>query len=115
MANTQNLKPIRTEAEAREKGRRGGKKSGEVRKAKKTIQNLLSDYLESDCKDSPQLKKLAKQLGLDDKDSIKKLMTIKCILNTISKGELKDLELLQNMLEEKETKTTEGVNIIIDV
>lgn len=44
MANNENLKPIRTEKEARQKGQNGGKKSGEVRRAKKTMKAML-DYL----------------------------------------------------------------------
>ena len=37
MANEGNLKPIRTKSEAREKGKKGGKKSGEVRAQRKTL------------------------------------------------------------------------------
>ena len=44
MANNENLKPIQTESEAREKGKRGGIKSGEARRAKKTMKAML-DYL----------------------------------------------------------------------
>ena len=40
----ENLKPIRTEKEARIKGQNGGIKSGEVRRAKKTMKEML-DYL----------------------------------------------------------------------
>ena len=42
MANNENLKPPST-SEARERGRKGGKKSGEVRRAKKTMKEML-DY-----------------------------------------------------------------------
>lgn len=44
MANNENLKPIRSESEAREKGTNGGIKSGEARRAKKTMKEML-DYL----------------------------------------------------------------------
>ena len=39
-----NLKPVRSENEAREKGKKGGIKSGEVRRAKKTMREI-ADYL----------------------------------------------------------------------
>lgn len=40
MANEQNLKPVRTESEARELGRKGGIASGIARRKKKTIAEL---------------------------------------------------------------------------
>ena len=43
--NKKNLKPIRSTSEAREKGRAGGKRSGEVRREKKQLRELLEQYL----------------------------------------------------------------------
>lgn len=40
MANEQNLKPVRTESEARELGRKGGIASGAARRKKKSIAEL---------------------------------------------------------------------------
>ena len=37
LANEGNLKPVRTKSEARERGRNGGKASGEARRRKKTM------------------------------------------------------------------------------
>lgn len=44
--NNQNLKPIRTESEAREKGRKGGIASGIERRKRKTMRELLEYWLE---------------------------------------------------------------------
>lgn len=41
MANKSNLKPVRTKNEARERGKKGGIKSGEVRRARKTLKEEL--------------------------------------------------------------------------
>lgn len=41
MANEQNLKPVKTKKEARERGRKGGIKSGEVRRARRTLKDEL--------------------------------------------------------------------------
>ena len=41
MANEQNLKPVRTKKEARERGKNGGIKSGEVRGQRKTLREEL--------------------------------------------------------------------------
>lgn len=52
MANEENLIPIQSEKEAREKGRLGGIKSGEVRRAKKTMKEMLDYLLEKEIENS---------------------------------------------------------------
>ena len=47
MANEKNLKPVRTKKEARERGRKGGKKSAEVRAKRKTLKEELLLLLET--------------------------------------------------------------------
>lgn len=46
MANNENLKPPRSTKEARERGKKGGIKSGEVRREKKTMKQMLEYLLE---------------------------------------------------------------------
>ena len=46
MANEQNLRPARSKSEARERGALGGKKSGEARRRKKTMRELLEIAME---------------------------------------------------------------------
>ena len=109
MANEQNLKPIRTESEAREKGRNGGIASGAARREKKTVQKILNDFLSTAAKDNPQVAKLAAKMGLKSDDSIKDLFTIVCTLNTLKDGNLSDLERLSKLLgEQAETSDTEA-------
>lgn len=45
MANEQNLKPLTT-SKAREIGKKGGKRSAEIRKEKKILRDLLEEALE---------------------------------------------------------------------
>lgn len=45
MAKEDNLIPVRTKEEAREKGRNGGIKSGQVRKEKKVMAQIYADFL----------------------------------------------------------------------
>lgn len=67
MANPQNLtQRIRTESEAREKGREGGKKSGEARRRKKTMQELAQAMLSCRVTDDALKDKFA-SLGFDTK------------------------------------------------
>lgn len=109
MANEQNLKPIRTESEARKKGRNGGIASGIARREKKTIQKILNDFLSTAAKDNPQVAKLAAKMGLRSDDSIKDLFTIVCLLNTMKDGNLSDLERLSKLLgEQTEIADTEA-------
>ena len=64
MANNENLKPVRTTSEARERGRNGGKASGEARRRKanfrKTLNLLLTAKIES-----PEWTPIIEGMGLD--------------------------------------------------
>lgn len=46
MANEQNLNPCRTKSEARERGAAGGVKSGESRRRKRAMREVLDDLLQ---------------------------------------------------------------------
>lgn len=46
MANEGNLKPVRNKKEARERGKVGGKKSGEARRKKKLLKECFDELLE---------------------------------------------------------------------
>lgn len=48
MSNESNLKPIRSKEEARERGRKGGIKSGETRRKRKTLKEELLTLLETE-------------------------------------------------------------------
>lgn len=90
--------------------RAGGKKSGESRRKKKTIQKILSDYLDTDVSKDPQFKKLAAKLGIEGDKSIKDIFTIVCLINTVKKGNLCDLEKLGVLLGERnEEKDNNGI------
>jgi len=63
MAGIENLKPIRSEEEAREKGKNGGIKSGETRRRKRAIKESLDILLSKDFKPTSKSgKKLVKEL-----------------------------------------------------
>ena len=60
MANNENLKPVRTKSEARERGRAGGKASGEARRKRADFRKTLTAEI-----DSPEWNPLLESLGLD--------------------------------------------------
>lgn len=105
MANEQNLTHKLTVSEQR----KGGQKSAQVRREKKTVQKILNDFLSTAAKDNPQVSKLAAKMGLQDDGSIKDLFTIVCTLNALKDGNLSDLERLSKLLgEQTEIADTEA-------
>ncbi len=64
MANNENLKPVRTKSEARERGRAGGKASGEARRRRADFRKTLNALLTAEI-DSPEWSPLLESLGLD--------------------------------------------------
>lgn len=64
VANEENLKPVRTKSEARERGRNGGKKSGESRRRKADFRKTLNMLLTAEI-DSPEWTPVLEALGLD--------------------------------------------------
>ena len=109
MANEQNLRPIRTESEAREKGRNGGIASGIARREKKTVQKILGDFLDLGITQNKTLEALARKAGLSTDGSIKDLVTAVCVLNTLKKGDISELEKIAKLLgEQTEIADTEA-------
>lgn len=108
MANKENLIPQAHVLTVEEQSK-GGKKSVEARRQKKTVQKILNDFLSTEAKDNPQVSKLAAKMGLQDDGSIKDLFTIVCTLNTLKDGNLSDLERLSKLLgEQTEIADTEA-------
>lgn len=99
MANEKNLIP-QAHTLTVEEASKGGQNSGKARREKKTIQKILVDFLDSDIKDQKSLKKLASSVGIEGKRSVKELVTIVCILNTLKKGDVDKLQKLCDLLGE---------------
>lgn len=108
MANEKNLKPVRSTEEARKRGRNGGIASGKSRREKRTLQNILNTILENDVENSPQFKEIAAKLGISGETSVKEFFTLVCLLNSISEGNLGDLERLTKLLGEETQPKNEG-------
>lgn len=100
--NEKNLIPNseRSPNEVRENGRKGGIKSGEVRREKKTVQKILADYLDNDVQSVQGLMKVANAAGISGEQSIKELATAVCLLNTLKKGDVDKLSTIMSLLGE---------------
>lgn len=102
MANENNLIPNeeRTPSERRKNASKAGKASGKKRREQKTVRDILSTVLDGKIKDNEQFAKLAAKMGVNDKKSVKDIYTIVCLLNSVKKGDLSDLERLTRLLGE---------------
>ena len=83
-----------------EEQREAGRKSGESRRNKKTIQKILNEFLNAKCSDSAQLKRIAQKLGLESEKSIKELLTYLAIINTAKNANLDELSKLTKLIGE---------------
>lgn len=103
--NPQNLIPVRTEEEARRKGQAGGKRSGEVRRARREWKETLEIILRMTMKngkvtDLSKMKDLSKEalekanLTINDKINIR-------MINEAMKGNVKAYELIRDQIGEK--------------
>ena len=102
MPNEQNLRPCEHKF-TQEEAKRGGINSAIARREKKTVQKILGDFLDLGITQNRTLEALARKAGISTDGSIKDLVTAVCVLNTLKKGELKDLELMMKLLGETPT------------
>lgn len=101
MANEKNLKPVKTKSEARERGRNGGIASGQARREKRTIQQILKTITDGDTTTLSQFTSIAQKLGLESGKSIKEVYSIIALLNSVKTANLGDLERLQRLMGEQ--------------
>jgi hypothetical protein len=103
MAGKENLKPFTSDQsreEAVANGRKGGKKSGEAKRAKKTIREIVEIYLSTKIKGNEEMVKLAKKAGISEDATIKELISAACLLNTMAKGDVEDLAKVASLIGE---------------
>ena len=83
-----------------EEQRKAGRKSVESRRNKKTIQNIVNEFLNAKCSDSAQFKRIAQKLGIESEKSIKELLTYLAIINTAKNANLDELSKLTKLIGE---------------
>ena len=100
---------FRTGEQQVEIARQGGIASGIARREKKTVQKILGDFLDLGITQNKTLEALARKAGLSTDGSIKDLVTAVCVLNTLKKGDISELEKIAKMLgEQTEIADTEA-------
>lgn len=94
--NDENLRPVKSKTEARERGRNGGIKSGEAKRAKKTMKDML-DYL------------LDKQIKTNKGDMTTLEAIMVSMIAKASKGDVRATEFIRDTIGQKPTDKTEIV------
>ena len=102
MPNEQNLIPMdqRSQKEARELGREGGRASGEARRRKKSLREAAELYLSLPVSDKRAWNKLARD-GVDPEDVDNQMAIIAGLTIKAVKGDAKAAKLLFDLLGEQ--------------
>jgi hypothetical protein len=111
MANEQNLKRDAHRLTP-EEASRGGKKSAKVRREKRKLREIANELLGSNVSDLPTAKKIAESLGASNDISFKELAVLAILANTLLKGDVNDLEVLEKFIGEEQETTEEAATSI---
>ncbi len=101
MPNEQNLIPFnkRTKSEQREYAKKGGQKSGEVRRQKKAMKETMKMLLSLEMPESEGKEKL-KELGIDDEDLNVQTAILMQQINKALKGNLESAKFVRDVSDE---------------
>ena len=105
--NENNLKPVQSTEEAREKGRAGGIKSGEVRREKKLIKDQLKLLLSLPLKDE-KAKKQLQALGIDTENIDNQMAMVISMWNKAIKGDVQAFNSIRDTVGEKPVEKVEA-------
>lgn len=109
---TVNLKPVRTKEEARERGRIGGIKSGEVRRQKKTMRETLENALKIELSEK-KLKELGADISLmNGENSVLSAIIASTIREAIN-GDTKAIQFVRDSIGEQPINKQEVTQEII--
>lgn len=107
MINDGNLKPIRSEDEAREKGKKGGQASGKARRERRALKEQLEMFLSLPLKNE-EIKEQLANLGLNTNEIDNQMAINLALCQKALKGDTKAYELIRDTIGEK---PKENINI----
>lgn len=117
MANEQNLIPWnkRTENEQREYARKGGQKSGEVRRKRKAMKEQMEMLLSLPFKSTKQLN-FMKDLGIEEDNLDNQMALIVAMYGKALKGDIQAFNTIREVVQdEKKNEDEDRVQIINDL
>lgn len=108
MANEQNLRPVRTKSEARELGRKGGKASGEARRAQKTLKEYAEFLLSLPVTDMRKFNRLSR-MGVPPEGIDNKMLMVSGLLAAACAGDVSAAKEMRSIIGEDKLQTDEAV------
>lgn len=102
----------RTEDEQRELARMGGKRSGEVRRAKKTMRDTLQMLLDLKVADPKIAENLNKKNVKKSEQTNQTAIMMKLVEDTLKKGSLEQIDKILEILGQK--SLTQEINVSVD-
>lgn len=116
MANEKNLIPMdqRSQSEARELGREGGKASGAARRRKRSLKEAADLYLSLPVSDRRTWNKIAKR-GVDPEDIDNQMAMIIGLTMAATAGNAKAAKVIIDLIGEEDSQGEAGVEIIDDL
>ena len=117
MANEQNLIPFnkQTESQQRENARKGGQKSGEVRRQRKAMKEQMEMLLTLPFKQTKQLK-FIKELGISEEEIDNQMALIVAMYGKALKGDVQAFNTIREVTQDSQTISKENrVQIVNDL
>ena len=106
MANEQNLKPVKSKKEARERGRKGGLASGEARRKRKTLkEELLLMLSDGDIQEKISIALINEAINGNNAGSVTKAFEI--IRDTIGERPVEKVQATQTVVDMSAFSTDE--------
>ena len=116
MANEKNLIPMdqRSQSEARELGREGGKASGVARRRKRSLKEAADIYLSLPVSDRRTWNKIARN-GVDPDDIDNQMAMIIGLTMAATAGDARAAKVIIDLIGEEDSQGEAGVEIIDDL
>lgn len=110
MAGIENLEPVRTKEEARERGRNGGIASGKARKQRKAMKEQMEMLLSLPLKDSA-IKGKFKKLGIDTGDMNNQMALMVAMYQKALKGDTSAMNIIREVIGERVQQVSIETNV----
>ena len=101
----EDLKPVRSKEEAKERGAKGGKASGEARRAKKTLRELVELFAALGV--SEETRKKMKELGIPEELMTRKMQPVVALFSKANKGDVSAFNAIRDIVGEKPVDRTQ--------
>lgn len=101
----EDLKPVRSKDEAKERGAKGGKASGEARRVKKTLRELVELFAALGV--SEETRKKMKELGIPEELMTRKMQPVVALFNKANKGDVSAFNAIRDIVGEKPIDRTQ--------